>query len=168
MLDINLIREQPDLVRAGMEKRAMDSSVVDKALKLDSQRRELLLEVEALKSERNIVSKEIGAMKDASERQAKVEASREVGDKIKVLDEQLRQIDGELHAVMAVIPNIPDEGVPLGSKEEDNVVERTVGNIPEFDFDPLPHWDLGPQLGIIDFEQGVKVTGSRFYVLSGA
>nr|HMN62107.1 serine--tRNA ligase [Anaerolinea sp.] len=106
--------------------------------------------------------------KDAAERQAKIEAMRAVGDEIAVLDEKLRQADEALAAEIAALPNLPDAGVPDGNDEHDNVVIKTVGQPKQFDFTPLPHWDLGPKLGIINFEQGVKITGSRFYVLSGA
>ncbi|MBN2501146.1 MAG: serine--tRNA ligase [Anaerolineales bacterium] len=168
MLDINLIRENPEVVRAGMRKRGMDPAPVDQAIVLDEQWRDLIQEVEALKAERNTVSKEIGRMKDQTERQAKIEAMRAVADQIKVLDDKVRDAEAELTAVLAIIPNIPDEKVPDGLTDEDNVVVRTVGKIPEFDFEPQAHWDLGPELGIIDFERGVKISGTRFYVLSGA
>ncbi|NOY97984.1 MAG: serine--tRNA ligase [Chloroflexi bacterium] len=168
MLDINLIRENPDLVRQALEKRRADPALVEPVLALDARRRSILGEVEALKSERNKVSKEIGRMKDAAERQTKIEAMRAVGDRISALDEELRQVESELHGAMAVLPNLPDPAVPLGGDETGNVVLKTVGEPKQFAFEPRPHWELGPALGIIDFEQGVKITGSRFYVLSGA
>ena len=168
MLDLNLIREQPDLVRQVMRARQMDPAPVDRLLELDEQRRALIQEVEKLKAERNSVSKEIGRMKDPAERQAKIDAMRTVGDHIGELDEQLRGVEAEQAAVQATIPNLPDPRTPFGRNDEDNVVLRTIGEIPEFDFAPLPHWDQGTALGILDFEQGVKITGSRFYVLSGA
>ena len=169
MLDINLIREQPDLVRQALQSRQMDPAPVDASPRSwTSSAARLIQEVEVLKAERNAVSKEIGKMKDPAERQAKIDAMRQVGDQIAALDEQLRQVEAELNAALSGIPNLPDPRTPLGPDEDDNVVLRTVGQIPEFDFKPKPHWDLGPALGIIDFEQGVKITGSRFYVLSGA
>jgi seryl-tRNA synthetase len=163
-----LIREQPDLVRLAMRQRQLDPAPVDSLLELDEQRRSLIQEVERLKAERNSVSKEIGQMKDAAGRQARIEAMRQVGDRIARLDEQLRQVEGQLTDVQATIPNIPDPRTPVGASEDDNIVLRTVGELPQYDFTPKPHWDLGPELGIINFEQGVKITGSRFYVLSGA
>ena len=168
MLDINLIRKTPDVVRAALKARQMDDSPVDAVLTLDEKRRALIGKVESLKAERNAGSKEIGRTKDPAERQAKIEAMRALGDEISALDAQLRAVDAELHAVMATLPNIPDERTPYGVDEGDNVVLETVGEIPQFDFEPKPHWDLGPALGILDFERGVKITGSRFYVLSGA
>jgi seryl-tRNA synthetase len=168
MLDLNLIRERPDVVRKALSDRQMEADPVDQVLELDEQRRALIQEVESLKAERNIVSKEIGRMKNAAERQAKIDAMREVGERISTLDDELRNVEGKLNDVLATIPNIPDSRVPYGKDEHDNVVVKTVGEIPKFDFEPQPHWDLGPALGIINFEQGVKITGSRFYVLSGA
>jgi seryl-tRNA synthetase len=168
MLDINLIREHPDLVRKALRDRQMDAGPVDAILKLDDHRREMLTEVEALKAERNTVSREIGQLKDAASRQAKIEAMRAVGDKIATLDKGVSEVEQELKSMTAAIPNIPDGRTPFGKDENENVVLRTVGELPEFDFQPKPHWDLGPALGIIDFERGVKITGSRFYVLSGA
>jgi seryl-tRNA synthetase len=168
MLDINLVREQPDVVRHALELRQMDTLIVDQMLELDARRRALLKQVEALKAERNAVSKEIGKMKDAAERQAKIEAMRPLGDQIAALDEEVRGVDEALTNLVATIPNLPDARVPFGKDDHENVVLRQVCEQQQFAFQPVPHWDLGPRLGIINFEQGVKLTGSRFYVLSGA
>ena len=167
MLDLNVIRETPDLVRTALKNRQMDPSPVDSILRLDEKRRALLMQVEALKAERNAVSKEIGKSKDAAEREQKIAAMREVGDKISALDKEVAEVEAELHAITSAIPNIPDKRTPIGVSEDDNVVLRTVGQLPEFDFEPKPHWELGPALGILDFERGTKITGSRFYVLNG-
>jgi seryl-tRNA synthetase len=168
MLDINLIREKPDLVREALRKRQLDPGPVDQVLDLDEQRRDLIQQVEGLKAERNLVSKEIGEMQDQSERQAKIGQMRVVGERIDALDNNLREVEDQLEALMSEIPNIPDPNVPLGIDESQNVIIKTVGELPEYDFEPQPHWDLGPALGVINFEQGVNITGSRFYVLSGA
>jgi seryl-tRNA synthetase len=168
MLDINIIREQPDLVRKSLQDRQMDAGLVSVVLELDARRRELLAEVEVLKAERNAVSKEISQMKDATARQEKIASMRSVGDRISAYDEQIRKVDEDLLNATSVLPNIPDERTPIGKDESENVVLRTIGEVPEFDFEPKPHWDLGPALGIINFDQGVKITGSRFYVMSGA
>ena len=166
MLDLNLIRENPDLVRTALKNRQMDLSPVDEVLRLDEKRRALLTQVETLKAERNAVSKEIGRSKDAAEREKKIAAMREVGEKITSLDKEVSEVEAELHAITSAIPNIPDERTPIGASEDENVVVRTVGQLPEFDFEPKPHWELGPALGILDFERGTKITGSRFYVLN--
>ena len=168
MLDINIIREQPDVVRKALADRQMETNPVDLVLELDQKRRLTIQESESLKAERNAVSKEIGKAKDPADRQVKIEAMRQVGERISQLDESLRKIEDELNAILAGIPNLPDIRSPYGKDDSENVVLRGVGDIPEYDFQPKAHWDLGPALGIIDFDQGVKITGSRFYVLSGA
>ncbi len=106
-------------------------------------------------------------MKDAAARQAKIESMRAVGDKIAAIDREVAEVGDELEPVAAIIPNLPDARTPYGKDESENVVLRTVGQLTEFDFEPKIHWDLGPALGILDFERGVKITGSRFYVLTG-
>lgn len=168
MLDINIVREKPDLIRQNLLNRQMETTPVDAILELDEQRRSLIQLVEKLKAERNAVSKEIGRMKEPSEREAKIHEMRTVGDRIAGLDDQLRQVETRLNDVLSTIPNLTDPRTPYGENDEQNPVIKAVGQIPEYDFDPQPHWDLGPELGIINFEQGVKITGSRFYVLSGA
>ncbi len=168
MLDIRLFRENPDLVREALRKRQMHPQIVDKVLELDAQRREIIQKSEALKAERNRVSKEIGRTKDPTEREAKIEAMRKVREQIAALDETLRSVDEALRDLLATIPNIPDERVPEGRDESENVILRQVGEIPQYDFEPLPHWEIGPRLGIMDFERGVKLSGSRFYILRGA
>lgn len=168
MLDINLIRENPEAVRKSLADRQMDPTLVDPALDLDNRRRSLLTEVEALKAERNSVSKEIGQMKDPSMRQAKIEHMRQVGERIAALDKEIAQVEDRLFEIISALPNIPDPSTPFGKDENENIVVKTEGDLPEFNFDPKPHWELGPALGILNFERGVKLTGSRFYVLSGA
>jgi len=168
MLDINLIREHPDIVRKALKDRQENPAPVDSVLQLDEKRRTLLAEVEKLKAERNVVSKGISQLKDAAARQSKIEAMRVVGDKIAAFDKNVADVDVELTAIVSALPNIPDVHTPYGKDDSENVVIKTVGEPREFDFQPKPHWDLGPALGIIDFERGTKLTGSRFYVLSGA
>ncbi|NPV75621.1 MAG: serine--tRNA ligase [Anaerolineae bacterium] len=168
MLDIMLVRENPDLVRRALRDRQMETDGVDRVLTLDLRRRNLLTEVESLKAERNAGSKEISQIRDAEKRQARIEALRLVGDRIARLDDEVRQVEDELRTVLAEIPNLPDPTTPIGKDEHDNVVVKTVGEISKPSFEPLPHWELGPRLGILNFEQGVKITGSRFYILSGA
>lgn len=167
MLDMTLIREEPERVREAMEKRQLDPAPVDDILALDEKRRELIQGVETKRSRRNSVSKEIGRMKDKEARQEKIDAMRALGDEIDAEETQLRQVESELQALLSEIPNIPDPEVPVGVDDNDNIVLRTVGELPEFDFEPKAHWDLGPELGIIDFDRGVKLAGSRFYILSG-
>jgi seryl-tRNA synthetase len=167
MIDIRLIREEPQTVKEGMQKRNLDPSVVDELLAIDEQRRELLQKVETLKAERNTVSREIGTIKEKSEREAKIAAMKVVSDSITSLDDTIRTIEEKQRQLIMTIPNIPLPQVPVGKDESENVVLKTVGEKPAFDFEPLPHWELGEKLGILDFERGVKITGSRFYILSG-
>ncbi len=164
MLDLKFIREHPDEVREALDK-LNETAPLDDILSLDEQRRELLAEVEALKHRRNVVSKEIGQMKEKDE--ALIEEMREVGARIKDLDSELARVEEELHQLLLLVPNMPDPSVPVGRDESENVLVRTVGEPRQFDFEPLPHWDLGPMLDIIDFDRGVKVSGTRFYVLKG-
>ena len=166
MLDLRFIRENPDLVKEALVK-LNTTAPLDEILSLDKQRRRLLSEVEALRARRNAVSKEIGKMKDGDRRQALIEEMREVDERIKGLDDQVRQVEERLNEAMLQVPNMPHESVPVGRDESENVVVRTWGQPKEFDFEPLPHWDLGPTLDIIDFERGVKLSGTRFYVLKG-
>ncbi len=168
MLDMNMIREEPDQVREALRLRQMDPAMVDQILQLDERRRTLLVEVESLKAERNTVSREIGKMKDAQARQEKIDAMRQVGEQISRLDEQVSQVENELQSLMVRLPAIPLPSVPYGLDESENEVVKTVGEKPTFDFTPKPHWDLGVDLGIINFDQGAKLSGTRFYVLSGA
>lgn len=167
MLDINLIRENPELLRKSLRDRQDDPAPVDMILTLDAKRRETIAAVEALKSERNAVSREISKMKDAAGRQAKIEAMRLVGEKISALDKDLTEAETELTRLVSTLPNLPDERTPYGKDDSENVVLRVEGEKKQFNFAPKPHWELGPALGIIDFERGSKLTGSRFYVLSG-
>jgi seryl-tRNA synthetase len=168
MLDIKLIREQPELVRAGLRRKGDDPAQVDALLAVDERRRALIKEVEALKAERNAVSKEISKMRDKDEREAKIGAMRDVGDQIVELDRQTNEAEAEFSRLMLWLPNMPHPDVPDGATEHDNIVVRVEGTQRAFDFTPKPHWELGEALGIIDFERGVKLSGSRFFVLKGA
>lgn len=168
MLDIKLIREQTELVKESLSKRQMETDIIDEIVALDEKRRALILDVESKKAERNAASKEIGRMKEKEEREAKISSMRTLGDDINLLDEELKGVESLLYNQLATIPNIPDQDVPIGIDDKDNVVIRTVGEKRDFDFEPKRHWELGPELGILDFEAGVKLSGSRFYVLEGA
>jgi seryl-tRNA synthetase len=168
MIDINIVREKPEIIKKSLENRQMDPSIVDQLAELDIKWRTILTETEVLKAERNKVSKEISKTKDKADKDRKITKMRVVGEKIAALDAKVKEIEDSLNNLIAIIPNIMDQSVPLGKDETENKIVRQVGEKPTYDFKPLPHWELGPNLGIIDFEQGVKITGSRFYVLSGA
>jgi seryl-tRNA synthetase len=168
MIDIALFCERPEFIKTGLLNLGDDPAKVDGVVALDARRRELLTEVEVLRAERNRVSKEIGKLKDRAERDSRIAEMRQVGDRIAQIEEELRQVDADLTSELLAVPNLPHGSVPVGPDDSHNVVVRGWGEIPEFDFEPVPHWDLGPELDIIDFERGVKLSGSRFYVLRGA
>ena len=170
MLDLTYIREHTAEVKDAMAKLYADAPI-DTILELDKQRRSALQQVEALKQQRNAVSKEIGKMKDAAERDAKKAEMRAVGDQIDALDAQVREVETQLNDLMLRVPNMPDASVPVGKDDTENIVTRVEGEpqtAAHFGFEPKAHWDLGTALGIIDFERGVKVSGTRFYMLVGA
>ncbi|CCO22676.1 serine--tRNA ligase [Maridesulfovibrio hydrothermalis] len=165
MLDLKFVRNNLDVVRESLEKRGSKLDV-NEFNTLDSRRRELLQEVEALKAERNSTSGEIAKIKksggDASEI---ISRMGELSGKIKALDEDLKNIESAEHDWLVSVPNIPDDSVPLGMTEDDNPVIRVWGEKPEMDFEPREHWDLAVELGGVDFERAAKLTGARFAVL---
>jgi len=166
MIDLRLIRERPDFVRQAIATLQL-SAPIDEILSLDEQRRTLLSQVEQLKARRNEVSKAIGRLRGAAEAEPLKEEMRQVGEQIKALDGLVQDVEARLHLALMEVPNLPHESVPVGVDEGDNVIVRTEGEPRQFDFEPLPHWDLGPTLDIIDFERGVKMSGTRFYILKG-
>ena len=167
MLDIKLIRSNPEKVKEALEKRK-EKINLDEILELDQKRRELLSETDSLKEKRNTVSEEIGKLKrEKTDAREKILAMREVSTKIKELDTQMKEIEEKINHVLLEIPNLPHESVPVGEDEKDNVEVRKWGEPREFDFTPLPHWDIGEALNILDFERGAKVASARFTVLKG-
>jgi seryl-tRNA synthetase len=167
MLDIRLIRERPDYVKTELAKVGVPAGQIEEVLASDAKRRALITEVERLRALRSERSREIGG-KAPEERQQFVAQMRELGAQIEALDRDLAQAEADFEARMLELPNIPHPDVPFGPDESANTVVRVVGAAREFDFEPRPHWELGEALGIIDFERGVKISGSRFYVLRGA
>ncbi len=167
MLDIKLIREEPETVKAGLEKLFVSTTPVDELVTLDEQRRTVIAEVEALRNQRNTGSKEIGKTKDPAERAEKIAAMQQVNERIGELDVRLNEIESNIQELMLNLPNLPHPSVPVAESEEDNLVTKEWGTKPTFDFEPKPHWEIAEALGIIDFERGIKVSGSRFYMLKG-
>jgi len=167
MLDIQLFRENPDLIRQSLIKRHQDDSVVDEVITMDENRRALLQQVEGLRAEKNQASKAIGKTKDPEERQEKIAAMQALGNKQDGLEAELKELEPNLTALLGTFPNLVDKRVPDGLDDSENVIIKTIGEKPEFDFEPKAHWDLGPELGILDFERGTKLSGTRFYVLNG-
>ncbi|MBC2252741.1 serine--tRNA ligase [Listeria welshimeri] len=163
MLDVKLLRNNFEEVKQKLQNRGEDLGEFEKFGELDKRRRTLIVETEALKSQRNEVSQEIAKLKrEKQDADAKIEEMRVVGDRIKTLDIELREIDEKLDMILMSIPNIPHESTPVGESEDDNVEIRKWGEVRTFDFEPKAHWDLGTDLDILDFENAAKVTGSRF------
>ena len=170
MLDIRFIRENPEVIEEALKNRHAKWDY-DEFRRLDAERREIIQKVESLKAERNAVSKQIGAMLkegNAEEAENAKIRMRDVGDEINNLDGALVAIEEELNGLTYSIPNIPGPNTPVGDDEDDNPEVRRWGTPREFDFEAKAHWDLGPELGIIDFERGVKLAHARFYALHGA
>jgi seryl-tRNA synthetase len=169
LLSLQFVRENPEAVRKALRDRGGDEAVLDDLLRLDAERRELLVESEALRAERNGVGKRISSAADPSERQRLIDEMRAKSERIDALEPRLKEAEEGTRALMLELPNIPHPDTPVGAGEEDNAVIRTEERRPvELDFEPRPHWEIGERLGIIDFERGVKLSGSRFYVLKGA
>lgn len=166
MIDIKLIRDEPERVRTLSRQKNVDPPV-DQILSLDERRRQAISEVEDLKAKRNEGSKTVGRTKDRDERTRLIADMKAIGDHISRLDDDVREADRRLRDLLLGIPNLPDPDVPVGPDESANEVARGLGAPREFDFTPKPHWELAEALGIIDFERGVKVAGSRGYVLRG-
>lgn len=171
MLDIRFVRENPDKVQQAIDAKG-EKAAVEEFLQLDTKRRDLLQEVETLKHQRNTVSKEIGLLKKKGaatkgQQEELVEKMREVGERIKALDEQLKETEAALEKILLHLPNLPDPDVPVGSTEEDNVEVRRFGEIPKFNFSPRAHWEIGEHLDILDFPRAGKITGSRFVFYRG-
>ncbi len=166
MLDIRYIRENLEEVEARLKTRggAID---LGPFRDLDQRRRELLQESETLKALRNKVSEEISKVKDKSQVQDRIAEMRDVGQRIKGLDEELSKIEEEVQAIIYTIPNLPSRHTPPGASEDQNVELRKWGTPGTFDFEPKPHWELGEALGILDFERGAKITGARFTLSKG-
>ncbi|AGK99641.1 serine--tRNA ligase [Desulfoscipio gibsoniae] len=168
MLDLKFVRNNPEIVKEALQKRGASISL-DPFLELDERRREKLVEVEKLKNKRNVVSEEIGRLKKAGQlAEDMVLEMRQVSNAIKDLDEEIRILDQQLQQTLLNIPNIPEESVPVGLDENDNVELRRWGEPRQFGFEPKPHWDIGEALDILDFERGGKVTGARFLFYKGA
>ena len=169
MLDIKVIRTEPDRVKAAMRSRNKDmDSVIDEILEIDAERREILAKTEALRAEQNADSKKIPQIKkeggDTTELMARMKA---LSDEIKVLNDKLKELEDKQQNLVLTIPNIPHASVPIGKDDTENVEVRRFGEPTKFDFEPKAHWDIGADLGILDPETAAKVTGARFHFYKG-
>jgi len=168
MLSLELIREKPDLVKAGIAAKNEGPEIVDEILEIDRQRRALLQQADMLKHHRNEVSDQIAALKRSKQDAATpIAEMKAVGIQISSLDEQIKAVEGKLHDLLLAVPNLPHPSVPLGASDKENTVVFTWRDKPTFSFVPKPHWEIGESLGIIDSAAGAKISGSRFYVLKG-
>jgi seryl-tRNA synthetase len=169
MLDLAFIRDHTDQVKEGLK--ALNAEApIDEIMSLDEQRRALLGRVELLRAERNAGSKDVGRLmreKQVAQAEALKKRMSEIGEEISGLDGTLEEVEKKLQDNLLMVPNMPLPSVPVGPDESHNLVVRMVGSQRKFEFEPLPHWDIGEGLGILDFERGVKLSGSRFYVLKG-
>lgn len=167
MLDIKILRQNPDRIREALKNRCNDLDI-SPAIELDKQRREILSDVEQKKAKQNEISKKVPAMKKAGENTDELfKEMKELSNEIKADDERVRNIDEQLRDFMLKIPNIPNSSCPIGKDDTENVEIRRWGTPREFDFEFKPHWDIGTDLDILDFERGTKIAGTRFTVYKG-
>lgn len=169
MLDRKFVRTNPDVVRRALRDRG-ESADLSELLRLDEERRNLLVKVDTLKKERNEVSQKIGRLKAGgqdSEAEEHIGRMRQVSDDIKALDDTLKSLESSMHSIEVLVPNIPHPTVPVGSDESANRVLRTWGELPSLSFEPRPHWDLGEALGLMNFAAASKLAGSGFALLEG-
>ena len=165
MLSIELIRRNPDAVKEALARRG-EETPLETIIALDVQRRSILTELESLRADRNRVSRELGLMPEKPPHL--LEEMRQTGDRIRALEESVKEVEAGLDHELLAIPNLPFDDVPPGVDESGNAVVQTWGELRSFDFTPAPHWDLGERLGIIDLSRGAKLSGSRFFILAGA
>ena len=168
MLDVKMIRQNTEEVKAKLATRGVPGTVIDEFTMLDEQRRSLLVKTEELKKYRNDVSGEIAKLKrEKADAADKIAEMKEVGEKIKVYDNEIAEIDAQLTTISTTLPNLPNDSVPVGKDEEDNVEVRRWNEPRTFDFSAKAHWDIAEDLGILDFERGAKVSGARFVYYKG-
>ncbi|GAA0467596.1 serine--tRNA ligase [Alkalibacillus silvisoli] len=168
MLDLKFLRQNFDEIKVKMQHRGEDLTDLDQFLDWDEKRRAYIQESEELKARRNEVSKEISRLKkEKQDADDLIKEMREVGDRIKEIDGQLNEVEEKLNELLLSIPNVPHETVPVGETEDDNIGVKHWGEVPTFDFEVKPHWDIADELDIIDFERASKVTGSRFAFYKG-
>ena len=170
MLELRFIRENIELVKAKTAKRGLDTSMLDRFMEIDAQRLAFLGEVEGLKNRRNTASKEIAVFKksgDNSSAEPLIIEMKEANSRIKELDEELSSVQEKLQEIVMSVPNLCDDSVPEGQDDSDNIEVKSWGEKPSFSFTPRSHWDIGVELGILDFERAAKIAGARFALLTG-
>ncbi len=170
MLDIRWIRQNPEMLRSALRNRNEDERIVDTILEMDEQRRILIGQLDSLKRDRNAVSKIVAkykAEKNSSEAESSIAEGKKLGEMIRSLEEKTKTLDEDQNRMLSMIPNIPSEKVPIGVDESSNQIIRTNGSPRDFPFEPKPHWELGTELQMLDFERAGKLSGSRFSILLG-
>jgi seryl-tRNA synthetase len=168
MLDARFVRENPEKVIKSLKDRGYDPDVIDDFLKIEDERRSLLLEVERYRQERNELSEKISRLKkEGANVTSETQEAKNVSETIKIKEEKLRELDEKTKDFLLTIPNIPHESVPVGKDETENVEIRRWGEPRQFDFEPMNHWDIGEMLEIIDFERAAKIAGARFALMKG-
>jgi seryl-tRNA synthetase len=166
LLSLQFIRDHADVVRESLRKRH-ESAPVEEVIELDVRRRQLLAQMESMRAEQNRASAEVAKAKDKSLVADRIAELRQLSQRIKEMEPTIKDVEERLGQLLLLIPNIPDESVPEGKDDSENVVIRTWGEPRKFDFEPLPHWEIGERLGIMDFERAAKISGARFSVLKG-
>ena len=166
MLSLQFIRDHSDVVRESLRKRN-ETAPLDEILELDADRRRLLQQLEAMRAEQNRASGEIAKVKDKSAVAGRIAEMRELSQRIKEMEPAVKEIDERLAQLLLLVPNIPDESVPVGKDDSENVVVRYWSEPRAFDFEPRPHWEIGERLGLMDFDRAGKISGARFVVLKG-
>ncbi len=165
MLDIKLIRENPDAIREALKRRNDSATTLNEIVSLDGQYRQMLTQTEELRAKLNETSSQLGKMKQKPP--YLIAEMRELGNTIRSQQKELDALEIKIREYLLQLPNIPQSTVPAGTSDKDNVIMPGYGELRQFDFKPVPHWDLGEALGIIDFQRGVKLSGTRFYLLKG-
>lgn len=168
MLELKFIRNNPDVVGCALINRNMGTELIDSLLKYDAAWRECLVEGDSLKHKRNVVTREIANLKkEKQDASSKIEEMQGINDRIKEIDDSIRDYKSKINEILLNIPNIPSETTPIGKDENDNPVIRVVGEPREFTFTPKPHWEIGEELDILDFERAAKIAGQGFAVYKG-
>lgn len=169
MLDVKELRTNPERIKKAMETRNENLGQIDAIISMDETRREIIQKADELKAQRNQLSKAVAKLKSSGKKDEairNIEESKEIGNQIKEFDDQLREIETQQESMISQLPNIPSEKVPVGKDEKDNVEVLRWGEPKKFDFEPKPHWEIGPELGMMDFERASKMSGARFVVLT--
>ncbi len=168
MLDAKFLRENSENVVEALKKRGYEFSIIDNFLKIEEERRSLLLEVERYRQRRNELSEKISKLKkEGSDATSETDEAKNISENIKTMDERMRELDEKTKTLLLNIPNIPHESVPVGEDETENAEVRRWGEPRQFDFEPLNHWDVGEMLEIIDFERASRIAGARFALMKG-